>query len=75
MKEQTSITPSQDPAQIAVMNDLMHQAGHVANEAAARGTFAEHTARKADNTIWRKIADLALFESFLQSAGVPASGV
>jgi len=31
--------------------------------------------RKADNTIRRKIADLQLFEAFLQSARVPASGL
>jgi integrase len=30
---------------------------------------------KADNTIRRKMADLALFETFLRSAGVPASGL
>lgn len=53
----------------------MTQAGQAANEAAARHAFADHTARKADNTIRRKIADLALFETFLQSAGIPAAGL
>jgi integrase len=70
----TALTTT-DPAQIAQLNDLMQQAGQAANQAAARVAFADHTARKADNTIRRKIADLALFESFLQSAGVPAVGL
>ena len=61
-----------DPAAIARMNDIMRQAGQAANEAAASHAFADHTARKADNTVRRKIADLALFETFLQSAGGPA---
>src|SRR5687768_4617286 len=69
------LTTKQDPESLARMNDVMHQAGQQANQAAARGTFEDHTARKADNTIRRKVADLALFESFLQSAGVPASGL
>jgi integrase len=64
-----------DPAQIARLNDIMQQAGQAANETAARHAFADHTARKANNTIRRKIADLALFEAFLQSAGVPAIGL
>jgi integrase len=64
-----------DPAAIAQLNDIMHQAGQAANEAGARVAFADHTARKSDNTIRRKIADLALFETFLQSAGVPAVGL
>ena len=62
------------PAQIAHTQALT-QAGHAANDAAARHTFAEHTARKADNTIRRKRADLALFETFLNSVNVPASGL
>lgn len=65
----------QDPQAIARMNDIMQQAGQAANETPARHAFADHTARKADNTIRRKIADLALFEMFLQSAGVPAIGL
>ncbi len=64
-----------DPAQIAHLNDIMQQAGQAANEAAARVAFEDHAARKADNTIRRKIADLALFETFLQSASVPAVGL
>jgi integrase len=69
------ITKQQDPQALAVMNDIMTQAGQAANAAGARYAFADHTARKADNTIRRKIADLALFETFLQSAGVPATGL
>lgn len=64
-----------DPAQLARMNDVMQQAGQAANEQASRVAFGDHTARKADNTIRRKRADLALFETFLQSAKVPAHGL
>ncbi len=74
MKRQTALT-TQDPQQIARLNDIMQQAGQAANEAGARHAFADHAARKAENTIRRKVADLALFETFLQSAGVPAVGL
>src|SRR5690349_7881975 len=70
----TAIT-TQDPQQITHLNDIMQQAGQAANETAARHAFADHTARKADNTIRRKVADLALFETFLQLAGIPAAGL
>jgi integrase len=63
------------PQGLTQLNDIMHQAGQVANKQAARFVFEDHTARKADNTIRRKKADLALFEKFLQSAGVPAFGL
>jgi hypothetical protein len=75
MNTRTAITKQQDPQALAVMNDLMTQAGQAANEAGARHAFEDHTARKANNTIRRKIADLALFETFLQSAGVPVTGL
>src|SRR5688572_29067344 len=64
-----------NPQALDHMNDVMTQAGKVANEQAARHAFADHTARKADNTIRRKMADLALFETFLRSAAVPAHGL
>lgn len=47
----TAITTTA-PAQIAVMNDLMQQAGQAANQQAVRVAFADHTARKANNTIF-----------------------
>jgi integrase len=75
MKQQTAITTLPDPEHLARLNDIMHQAGQAANEAAARRTFQDHTDRKADNTIRRKITDLALFEAYLNSAGVPAAGL
>jgi len=75
MKKQNAITKQHDPQTLAVMNDVMTQAGQAANKAAANIAFDDHTARKANNTIRRKVADLALFESFLRSAGVPASGL
>src|SRR5690349_6573454 len=61
-----------EPQAIAQLNDIMSQAGQAANEAAARVAFQDHTARKADNTLRRKRADIALFESFLNSANIPA---
>ena len=54
------ITSQQESEALAVLNNVMTQA---TNQAAARGTFADHTTRKIDNTIQRKQADLALFES------------
>jgi hypothetical protein len=61
---------TQHPQALARLNDVMTQAGQAANEAAARVAFADHTARKATNTIRRKVVDLALFETFLQSVGI-----
>ncbi len=75
MKKTNAITTQYDPSQLARLNDVMTQAGQAANEAGARHIFEDHTARKADNTIRRKVADLALFETFLQSAGIPAVGL
>jgi integrase len=69
------LTTKQDPRVLARLNDVMQQAGQEANEQAARATLAEHTARKADNTIRRKRADLQLFETYLNECGVPASGL
>lgn len=51
------------------------QAGQAANAAAARNIFEGYRLRKAPNTTRRHSADLALFETFLNSAGVPASGL
>lgn len=69
------LTIQQDPASLTRLNDVMQQAGQAANEQAARATFADHTAHKADNTIRRKIANLQLFETYLNERGVPASGL
>lgn len=65
----------QQPAALALLAERMTQAGQAANKAAARRSFADHTSRKADNTIRRKRADLALFESFLQAHDIPAAGL
>ena len=75
MKERTVITANQDPESLARLNDVMQQAGQAANEQAASIAFEDHTARKADNTIRRKIADLALFEKYLNACKVPAAGL
>src|SRR5262245_5202493 len=72
MKKQVTITTSRD---IEQLNTIMREAGQAANVAAARVAFDDHTARKANNTIRRKIADLALFETFLTNVGVPAAGL
>lgn len=50
----------------------LRQAGQAANDTAGRYTFADHTQRKADNTIRRKRADIALFETFLNECQIPA---
>ncbi len=68
----TAITTT-DPHALAQLNDIMHEAGQAANEQAAQTTFARHVFGKAKNTERRKLAGLALFETFLQSHGVPAS--
>lgn len=70
-----AITTPPQSSEIMSMNDVMHQAGQAANQAVALRTFEDHTERKASNTIRRKMADLALFETFLNSAGVPAVGL
>lgn len=67
------LTTTTQPAPLALVNDLMKQAGKAANKAAARNVFASALIGKAANTNRRKIADLKLFETFLNSAGVPAS--
>lgn len=48
----------------------LEMAGQAANRAAASAVFADYRSRKAENTIRRQDADLALFSDFLQSAGV-----
>ncbi len=73
--KKTNAIETTNSAALARLNDIMSQAGQAANEAGARVAFTDHTARKADNTIRRKIADLALFETFLRSAGVPATNL
>src|SRR5690242_10714031 len=71
----TQFITLQDPAPLAVMNNVMYQAGQAANVAAARVAFDDHKDRKAHNTDRRKRADLALFETFLHSVSVPAAGL
>ncbi len=66
-----AITTQPGRAELA-HTQALRQAGQAANDAAARHTFGEHTARKADNTIRRKRADIALFERFLSEVGIAA---
>lgn len=61
-----AITKANKPGELAKMQEL----GQAANRAAAAHVFQEHTARKAKNTIRRKLADLALFAEFLEGVGM-----
>jgi integrase len=53
-------------------NQQLTIAGHAANEQAARAVFVDYRSRRADNTIRRQDADLALFAEYLNDAGVTA---
>jgi len=75
MKKQTAIIKQQGPQALAILNDVMTQAGQVANQAAGRRTFDRHIEGKAKNTERRKRADLDLFETFLKSVTIPAHGM
>lgn len=46
--------------------------GQAANHYAARNVFADYQSRRAENTLRRQAAGLALFAAFLRSAGVEA---
>lgn len=46
-------------------------AGQIANGHAAQAAFGDYQTRKADNTLRRQRADLALFADFLAVAGIP----
>lgn len=50
-------------------------AGEIANQAAARGVLSDYQARKSTETLRRQSADIALFEIYLQEAGVSVSGM
>ncbi len=50
-------------------------AGEIANNAAARGVLSDYQSRKSAETLRRLAADIALFENYLQFAGVPVSGM
>lgn len=50
------------------------KAGEAANRVAARTVFRDYRERKAENTIRRQDAGLALFAEYLQQAGVEAQG-
>jgi len=69
---QTAITQTFKAQPLAVVNEIMKAAGQAANIAAAARAFSSALAGRADNTTRRKRADLALFETYLNAAGVPA---
>ena len=56
---------------VTTTRTAMEVAGHVANGHAAKAAFVEYQSRKADNTLRRQRADLALFADFLTVAGIP----
>lgn len=60
----TEIITSTESGKLA-RAELMHQAGQAANQAAARGVFADYQERKAENSRKRHAADLSTFAEFL----------
>ena len=54
---------------VVVAGDLA-ELGQVANHFASKAAFKDYRAKKADNTLRRQDADLALFADFLRSTGV-----
>jgi site-specific recombinase XerD len=62
-------------ADLAHLNNITTQAGQAANEQAERTVFARHEAAKSPQTVRRNRADIAVFEGYLQSVGVPATGL
>ena len=67
------LTTTTQPAPLALVNDLMKQASKAANKATARAAFTLYQQDRPHNTNRRHKADLALFEDYLNSAGVPVS--
>jgi integrase len=61
-----------NPIPLAVVSDIMQQAGQAANEVAKTRVFDTALSGKAANTERRKRADIALFETFLHEVNVPA---
>lgn len=56
---------------VTTTQTAMEAAGKVANGHAAKAAFVEYQSRKADNTLRRQRADLAVFADFLTVAGIP----
>lgn len=53
----------------------IQRAGRAADQAAAAGLLADYQQRKSPETIRRQAADITLFTSYLESAGVPVAGL
>lgn len=64
MADDSDIIPLDKPLQPILPGELA-RAGQAANQAAARHRFAEYQNRRADETLRRQQADLALFAQFL----------
>lgn len=62
---------------VTIYNDTsaLERAGQAANEAARKGKLERYQERKSDNTLRRQGADVALFETYLQEAHVPATNM
>jgi len=58
-----------------LQNELLAEAGQAANQSAARHRFADYRMRRAEQTIRRQQADLALFAGFLDGLGVNAGAL
>lgn len=57
---------------LTTTDNLLTQAGQAANKAAGAAAFVDYRSRKADNTLRRQAADLALFGKFLAEIGTQA---
>lgn len=55
---------------LPTQNASLELAGAVANGYAARSAFSDYRARRADNTLRRQDADLALFAEYLADVGI-----
>lgn len=58
------------PSSPTPSNNRMVLAGQAANSSAGAASFTDYASGKADNTIRRQLADLAVFAEFLCAAGV-----
>ncbi|MGH2482292.1 MAG: hypothetical protein ACRDHW_21805, partial [Ktedonobacteraceae bacterium] len=61
------------PGDLDLQATPLQIAGQAANNAAAGGVLADYQQRKSKETLRRLSADIALFERYLQGAGVPVS--
>jgi integrase len=70
MRNTSALTPTTPRA----LSTDVHTIGQAANHVASRHTFENYRSKKADNTLRRQDADLALFAHYLGAVGAPADG-